>query len=115
MRDAVAARYAETLAGAVGVPAVIAGGTSSWAQYTVETEDRDGLAEHLKARGVPTAAYYPKPLHMQNAYKGFPVGGNGLPVSEAKAARVLSLPMHPYLGAADQDMIVAAVRDFVGR
>jgi dTDP-4-amino-4,6-dideoxygalactose transaminase len=112
LRNRVADRYAARLDGAVGVPAVITGGVSTWAQYTIETGDRDGLAAHLKAKGVPTAAYYPKPLHMQTAYRAFPVGGNGLPVSEAKAARVLSLPMHPYLGEADQDLIVDAVREF---
>jgi dTDP-4-amino-4,6-dideoxygalactose transaminase len=113
LRNAVADRYAAGLNRAVGVPAVIAGGTSVWAQYTIESDDRDGLAAHLKDKGIPTAAYYPKPLHMQTAYKAFPVGGNGLPVSEAKAARVLSLPMHPYLGVEDQDTIVAAIREFV--
>ncbi len=112
MRNAVADRYGRELAGAVGVPTVIAGGVSVWAQYTIESDDRDGLAAHLKAHGVPTAAYYPKPLHMQTAYKAFPVGGNGLPVSEAKAARVLSLPMHPYLDEATQDVIVRAVRAY---
>jgi dTDP-4-amino-4,6-dideoxygalactose transaminase len=112
MRNAVADRYAGSLNGVVGVPAVIAGGVSTWAQYTIETDDRDGLAEHLKAKGVPTAAYYPRPLHMQTAYESFPVGRNGLPVTEAKAARVLSLPMHPYLSKADQDLIVGAIREF---
>jgi UDP-2-acetamido-2-deoxy-ribo-hexuluronate aminotransferase len=93
---------------------VIAGGASVWAQYTIETDDRDGLAAHLKVQGIPTAAYYPKPLHLQTAYKAFPVGGNGLPVSEAKAGRVLSLPMHPYLSEADQTLIVGAIRQFAG-
>jgi dTDP-4-amino-4,6-dideoxygalactose transaminase len=114
LRNTVADRYAAGLAGAVGVPAVIAGGASVWAQYTIETDDRDGLAAHLKAQGIPTAAYYPKPLHLQTAYKAFPVGGNGLPVSEAKAGRVLSLPMHPYLSEADQSLIVGAIRQFAG-
>jgi len=112
LRNTVADRYGRELAGAVDVPTVISGGVSVWAQYTIETDDRDGLAAHLKTKGVPTAAYYPKPLHMQTAYKAFPVGGNGLPVSEAKAARVLSLPMHPYLDEQTQDMIVQAVREF---
>ena len=113
LRNAVAARYAEGLAGVVTVPAVIGGGVSVWAQYTIEADDRDGLMAHLKTKGVPTAAYYPKPLHMQTAYKDFPVGGNGLPATEAAAGRVLSLPMHPYLSEADQDLIVASVREFV--
>ena len=114
MRNVVAARYNRLLAPSVKVPAVIEGGVSIWAQYTIETEDRDGLAAHLKTQGVPTAAYYPKPLHQQTAYQAFPVTGGALPASDAAGARVLSLPMHPYLDEATQDLIVAAVRGFNG-
>jgi dTDP-4-amino-4,6-dideoxygalactose transaminase len=112
-RGRIAARYAEGLAGLVRTPTVIEGGVSTWAQYTVEAGDRDGLAAALKAQGIPTAMYYPRPLHVQTAYRGYPVGGNGLPVTMDKAARVISLPMHADLDAETQDRIVAAVRAFV--
>jgi dTDP-4-amino-4,6-dideoxygalactose transaminase len=113
-RGRIAARYAEGLAGAVtATPTVIAGGASTWAQYTVEHPNRDGLAAHLKGQGVPTAAYYPMPMHRQDCYAGYPRPG-GLPVSEAKAETVLSLPMHPYLDPATQDRIIQAVRGFNG-
>ena len=111
-RGRIAARYAERLAGAVATPAVIEGGVSTWAQYTIETEDRDGLAAALREQGIPTAMYYPRPLHMQTAYRGYPVGGNGLPATMAAAARVLSLPMHADLDEATQDRIVTAVRAY---
>jgi dTDP-4-amino-4,6-dideoxygalactose transaminase len=75
---------------------------------------RDGLAAHLRAAGVPTAVYYPVPMHLQGPYAAFPRGPGGLPVSEAKAATVLALPMHPYLTAEVQDRIIAAVRGFNG-
>jgi len=114
LRNAVAARYNARLAPSVQVPAVIAGGVSVWAQYTIEVEDRDGLMAHLKTQGVPTAAYYPKPLHRQTAYRDFPVAGGSLPVSDAAGARVVSLPMHPYLDEATQDLIIEAVRGFNG-
>jgi dTDP-4-amino-4,6-dideoxygalactose transaminase len=92
---------------------VIAGGVSTWAQYTIEAADRDGLAAALKAEGVPTAVYYPVPMHMQSAYAPISLSpGNGLPVTEAKAKTVISLPMHPYLDEATQDRIIAAVRAF---
>ena len=110
-RGRIAARYAEKLAGAVRTPTVIEGGVSTWAQYTVEADDRDGLAAHLREQGIPTAMYYPKPLHMQTAYRDYPVGGNGLPATMAAAARVLSLPMHPDLDEATQDRIVQALRE----
>jgi dTDP-4-amino-4,6-dideoxygalactose transaminase len=114
-RDAVAARYTRLLAPHVArTPKVIAGGFSNWAQYTIEHEARDALAEHLKARGVPTAVYYPAPIHMQRPYAHYPQAPGGLPVTERARGRVLSLPMHPYLSEADQDRVVAAVASFGG-
>jgi dTDP-4-amino-4,6-dideoxygalactose transaminase len=115
-RERIAQRYNALLASSVAaVPKVIAGGLSVWAQYTIEHENRDGLAAHLKGKGVPTAAYYPKPLHLQTAYRDYPRGAGGLPVTERLAGRVLSLPMHPYLDEATQDLIVEAVRDFAAK
>ena len=63
----------------------------------------------MKLRGIPTAIYYPKPLHQQTAYKHFPIAGNTLPVSDALAQDVISLPMHPYLAPDLQDRIIAEV------
>ena len=115
-RDRVAARYEAALEDVVAVPRLIAGASSVWAQYTVRVPAaaRDGLAEALKARGVPTAIHYPKPLHEQTAYRQYPLAGNGLPVSERAAREVLSLPMHPYLDEAAQDRIIDAVRTCMG-
>ncbi len=64
------------------VPRMPAGYTSVWAQYTIRLKPgvREGLAEKLKARGIPTAIYYPKPLHRQTAYRQFPMADGGLPV-----------------------------------
>jgi dTDP-4-amino-4,6-dideoxygalactose transaminase len=113
-RGRIAARYAAGLEGsAARAPTVIAGGVSTWAQYTIEHRDRDGLAAHLKALGVPSAAYYPMPMHRQDCYAVYPQPG-GLPVSEAKAETVLSLPMHPYLDEQLQDLIIEAVRGHNG-
>jgi dTDP-4-amino-4,6-dideoxygalactose transaminase len=113
LRQAVAERYAEGLAEVcLSVPAVIPGGVSTWAQYVIEHRERDGLADYLRAVGVPTAVYYPVPMHLQGPYAAFPRGPNGLPVSEAKAKTVLALPMHPYLTPEVQDMIIAGVRGF---
>lgn len=113
-RSRVATRYAASLGDVVRAPGVIAGGVSVWAQYVIETEDRDGLAAHLRTEGIPTAVYYPVPLHRQTPYAGYPQPG-GLPVTEAAAERVLALPMHAYLEPAVQDRIVVAVRNYVGR
>ena len=89
-----------------------AGSTSVWAQYTIRVSGgrRDAIAAALKAEGIPTAIYYPIPLHRQQAYKHYPVGKGGVGVSDQLAAEVLSLPMHAYLDTATQDRIIDATR-----
>lgn len=114
-RQAVADRYAQGLAGRVlATPAVIAGARSVWAQYVIEHGDRDGLAAHLKSKAIPTAVYYPVPMHRQVPYAHFPTGPGGLPVSDAKAQVVIALPMHPYLAPEVQDTIIEAICGFNG-
>ncbi|MDP9387559.1 MAG: DegT/DnrJ/EryC1/StrS aminotransferase family protein [Actinomycetota bacterium] len=109
-RHRVAARYGEALADVVTVPLVQPGVASAWAQYTVRAADRDGMAEELGGRGIPTAVHYPRPLHGQPAFAGFPVAPGGAPVAERLAGDVLSLPAHAYLDDEAQDVVVAAVR-----
>ncbi len=113
-RNRVAERYAAGLGDVVSVPGVIEGGVSVWAQYTIETNDRDGLVAHLKASEIPSAVYYPIPIHRQQIYSHYPAPG-GLPVTDAASTRVMSLPMHPYLTPDHQDQVIAAVRAYVKR
>lgn len=115
-RNRIAARYEDGLADVVTVPRVPDHLTSVWAQYTIRLRpgSRDGFAASLKAEGVPTAVYYPKPLHRQKAYGGFPVDPRGLPVTDMLAKEVISLPMHAYLDDGAQDRVIAAVRRAVG-
>ncbi len=113
-RNEVADRYAQGLSDLVVTPRVIEGGVSVWAQYTIETPDRDGLATHLKSQDIPSAVYYPIPIHRQDVYSVYPAPG-GLPVTEAKSKVVMSLPMHPYLTADHQDQVIAAIRAYVKR
>ena len=115
-RNKVADRYARALSNIVTVPRLAPGCTSVWAQYTIRLPkgtDRDAFAAALKAQGVPTAIYYPKSMHQQTAYRGFPVADGGLPVSERLSADVIALPMHAYLDEGTQDRVIAAVRDAV--
>jgi dTDP-4-amino-4,6-dideoxygalactose transaminase len=77
--------------------------------------DRPAFQAALKREGIPTAIYYPKPLHRQAAYKHYPAAGNGLAVSDRLAAEVISLPMHPYLSEKLQDRVVHAVRSALGQ
>jgi len=114
-RTRIAARYNALLAPHVtAVPHLPAGNVSNWAQYTIEHPDRDGLAAHLRDQGVPSAVYYPIPLHLQPAYDMHPRGPQGLPVTEALMKVVISLPMHADLDEATQDRIVAAVASYKG-
>ena len=112
-RQQLAARYNAALADIALVPGVAPHNVSVWAQYTLRTpgRDRNAVLAALKARGIPTAIYYPKPLHRQKAYAMHPVAGNGLPVSERLGAEVFSLPFHPYLDEPTQERIITAVRE----
>ncbi|MCQ2305163.1 MAG: DegT/DnrJ/EryC1/StrS family aminotransferase [Bacteroidales bacterium] len=112
----VAARYTEKLKDVVKTPIVPEGYYSSWAQYTLQLESeeqRAGLQAALKALDIPTAIYYPIPMHQQTAFKYLNPDDNRCPVSERIAKTVLSLPIHPYLSEKDQDMICDAVRDYL--
>ena len=111
-RQRVAARYNSGLAPFVKVPQTPAGSRSAWAQYAIESTDRDGLKAHLQANGIPSVIYYVKPLHKQVAYAGFQIAPGGLPVSECLPERILCLPMHPYLTEADIDRIIETVAEF---
>jgi dTDP-4-amino-4,6-dideoxygalactose transaminase len=116
-RDRVARRYADGLTGVAVTPIVPAGMTSVWAQYTLRIAGgrRDALAASLKAEGIPTAIYYPIPLHLQQAYKHYPVGKGGVAISARLAGEVISLPMHAYLDAPTQDRIIDAVHRALSR
>jgi dTDP-4-amino-4,6-dideoxygalactose transaminase len=111
-RNRIARHYSEALGDIVIVPKLPPGSTSVWAQYTIRIAGgrRDRLAAALKAEGIPTAIYYPIPLHRQEAYKRYPVGEGGAAVSDRLAAEVVSLPMHAYLDAPMQDRIIDATR-----
>jgi UDP-2-acetamido-2-deoxy-ribo-hexuluronate aminotransferase len=117
-RQTVAARYTEGLADFVRTPKVLPGHTSAWAQYTIEVEgpkDRDDLAGFLRSQGIPTAVYYPRPLHLQTVFKNVGYSEGMLPACEKATGRVLCLPMHPYLETDDQNSIIAAIRQWSER
>jgi dTDP-4-amino-4,6-dideoxygalactose transaminase len=112
-RMRVARRYGELLPAAVTPQAIGDDIVSTWAQYTIRVPGgrRDAFMAQMKERGVPTVIYYGKGLHQQTAYRHWPVGGNGLPVTEQLCTEVVSLPMHAYLDEPTQDRIVAAVAE----
>ena len=111
-RERVARLYDSRLAGLVEIPARVPNSTSAWAIYAILVADaasRARLQDGLRARGVPSAIYYPRPLHRQPAYLPHH-DGVALPVSESLAERILALPIHPDLSAAAAEAVCAAVR-----
>ncbi|KZN23575.1 aminotransferase DegT [Haladaptatus sp. R4] len=78
-------------------------------QYTIRTEDRDGLQNHLESHGIGTGVYYPTPIHEQPAYQHVE---HDAPVSERMADEVLSLPVHPGLTGEDVRTIATAIIDY---
>jgi UDP-2-acetamido-2-deoxy-ribo-hexuluronate aminotransferase len=105
-RQTVAQRYSAALHPLVEVPFVDPACTSVWAQYSVLSESRGLLQQQLQAAQIPTAIYYPLPLHLQRAFAHLGYKPGDFPVSESASRRIFSLPMHPYLGPADQERIV---------
>jgi len=86
---------------------------SVWAQYSILAKDgnhRTDLQEKLQENKIPTAIYYPKPLHLQTAFAGLRYKPGDFPVSENIAGRIFSLPMHPYLTKQDQKKIADAIK-----
>ena len=98
-RQQVAERYATLLqqAPTITLPHIEPHNTSAWAQYTVQVPNREELQEKLKVQGIPTAVHYPIPLNQQPAVADLQAH---LPVGDAVAKKVISLPMHPYLDEA---------------
>lgn len=114
-RQKTADAYNDGLKNTVKVPHVIDEATSAWAQYTVRLPnhvDRTKLMADLKDAGIPTMIYYIKPLHLQTAYKHYPTAiGGALPVCEALANEVLSLPMSGYVEDEDIEKVVKFFRN----
>lgn len=108
LRQQVAERYNQLLnqAGITTTPFIEAHNQSAWAQYTIQVDDRDEVQAKLKEQGIPTAVHYPIPLNKQPAVADVRAV---LPVGDAVAQKVMSLPMHPYLTQAEQDRIVESL------
>jgi dTDP-4-amino-4,6-dideoxygalactose transaminase len=115
-RQRVAATYKQAIIEAglsLQPPSVPEGYSSAWAQYSVLTEDareRERIIRRLESAGVPTAVYYPRPLHLQNAFAYLGYAPGDFPVSEEISSRIFSLPMHPYLDESTISKIVTAIR-----
>ena len=99
-RNNVAQMYNHALHGKVITPSTPSGYISAWAQYSVlanDSQHREEIQHQLKENGIPSAIYYPKPLHLQTAYAFLEYKEGDFPICEGISHRIFSLPMHPYL------------------
>ncbi len=115
LRNKVAQRYAELLSpcSMLHAPHVPDEYKSVWAQYSILARDenhRSEIQDTLKKKDIPTAIYYPKPLHLQSAFNTLGYSDGDFPVSEDSAKRIFSIPMHPYLTEQDQEIISEAFK-----
>ena len=113
-RGRIGARYSDLLRDVCVTPRIRAGNTHVYAQYTIRIPGRDQAAERLKAKGIPTAVYYPKCLHEQPVFAGLGYKWGDFPESEKASREVLSLPMHPFLTEKEQDLIVESLKEALG-
>ena len=115
-RQEVATRYTEAFKGALTVPQIRGGSVSAWAQYTVladNTEQREKIITHLNALDIPAMIFYPAPQHALKVYSGLERYGKTFPNAADFCGRCLSLPMHPYLAASEQDKVVRGVLEAI--
>ena len=103
----VARKYDELLAGKIKTPIVPNGYTSSWAQYTIQADNRDEIQARLKSAGIPSMVYYPRTMSQQTAFAH--LGQKPCPVAKRLTETVLSLPMHPYLTDEEIETIASLI------
>ncbi len=115
LRQRVAGWYEEALSGLVKTPHVPEGYESVWAQYTLVTDRRADVMAGLKEEGVPTAVYYPKPLHLQKAFAPLEHMPGDFPISESMAGKVFSVPMSPYVTEEIVERVAAGIKRGLGR
>jgi UDP-2-acetamido-2-deoxy-ribo-hexuluronate aminotransferase len=113
-RNALADAYERRLLNLVATPKRPLGVISAWAQYTICVANRDVVQSQLREAGIPTAVYYPLPMHLQPAYKANGEGVGSLPISERLSNEVLSLPMNPYWTQKDVDAVSDALARAIG-
>ena len=110
-RQSIADIYERELGDLVTVPTIRDGYKSSWAVYTIRSASRDRIKQHLDHNNIPSAIYYPSPLHRQPAFQNAIGAGEKMPVTDQLSTDVISLPIHPYLQPDDQMKIIDTIKD----
>lgn len=112
----IAESYTRQLKEVVTTPVIREGVYSSWAQYTIQLSDqatRDGLQNDLKAKGIPTAVYYQKPMHRQAAFNQSQYEDSDYSVANRLSGVVLSLPFHPYMKEEEVTFVSNAIKAYL--
>ena len=105
-REEIGTAYTELLKGkGLSLPVVKQDRTSVYAQFTVRSEQREELLDRFNSNGVPTAIYYPKPLHLQQCYESLGYKTGDFPIAEKAAKEVFSLPMSPFITFEQQKLV----------
>lgn len=113
----VAAKYDERLCGDVKIPVILDNMRSSWAQYTIclkDGEERDRVITQMQEDGIPSAVYYRKPMHRQEAFAARLIEAVSCENTEYICARCLSLPFHPYMEDAEINAVCESIRKALG-
>jgi dTDP-4-amino-4,6-dideoxygalactose transaminase len=111
LRQEVAERYEKGLKAPAKAPYVKDYNISVWAQYSILHPQRDAVIAKLEKQGIPTAIYYPTPLHLQEAFAALGYQKGDFPTSEEIADKIFSVPMHPYLSKEDQGKIIDIINN----
>jgi len=110
LRNEVAQRYSEGVGDYMRIPMLKPNRTSVWAQYSILSENRDRILARLSSNRIPAAIYYPKPLHLQEAFRFLEYNRGDFPISEKVSNQIFCLPMHPYLSTETQSHITEVLR-----
>lgn len=109
MRQQVAKRYTQALSCHLKTPCIPEGCHSVWAQYCLISDRKQEIMNALNRAFIPTMVYYPVPLHLTRALSFLGYQSGDFPVAEESAEKIFSIPMHPYLTAEEQNMIISII------
>lgn len=112
-RQHIAAIYNRLLKDKIKVMEIAPERSCVYAQYTIETNDRDTLQQELHNQGIPTSVHYPLSINQQPIYKKLGLDKDICPKSDYAAAHVISLPMHPYLSDLEVETIAKTVLSLI--
>ena len=110
-RENIAKKYKELIKKDIEIPIVKSNRTTSWGQYTIRVKNRDNVQKILKDKNIPTAIYYPIPLHLQECFKYLDYKENSFSVAEESSKCVLSLPMNAFLTEDNISYIAKTLND----